>query len=123
MTKIAFKSSLDLYLHLPLFSSESRKKIHTKAVVDVSRGAGGRFSCFHGRDWEGVSRNLLSVVKLFQRICICNLINDGFTNCGCLHCAILSLRGKRFFLLNVRNKIFKILKMSKYNMKFTRAAC
>ena len=61
--------------------------------------------------------------------------NRGFTNHGCLHCAVLKalygFKGKRadksrdmqFFLQNVRNKIIKILKMFKYNMKFTRAAC
>ena len=29
----------------------------------------------------------------------------------------------QFFLQNAQNEIFKILKMFKYNMKFTRAAC
>ena len=59
----------------------------------------------------------------------------GFTNCGCLHCAILKAlhgfqekrarksRDMQFFLQNIQNKNFKILKMFKNNMKFTRAAC
>ena len=59
----------------------------------------------------------------------------GFTNRGYLHCTILKashgFQEKRvlkssdmqFFLQNVRNEIFKILKMFKYNMKFTRTAC
>ena len=59
----------------------------------------------------------------------------GFTNRGCLYCAILKalhgFKAKRahkarymqFFLQNVQNEIFKILKMFKNNMKFKRAAC
>ena len=59
----------------------------------------------------------------------------GFTNRGYLHCAILkalhSFQEKRarksrymqFFLQNVQNQIFKISRMFKNNMKFTRAAC
>ena len=59
----------------------------------------------------------------------------GFTNHGCLHCAILKAlhgfmekrvhkaRDMQFFLHNVQNEILKNLKMFKNNMKFTRAAC
>ena len=59
----------------------------------------------------------------------------GFTNHGCLHCAILkSLHGfkekgthksrdMQLFFQNVQNEIFKILKMFQNNKKFTRAAC
>ena len=58
----------------------------------------------------------------------------GFTNRGCLHCAIIlkpyTVFRKReptshmqFFLPNIQNEIFKIFKMLKSNMKFTRAAC
>ena len=39
----------------------------------MSRGAGGEFSSFAGRDWEEVSRDLLSLVNLYQRIRILNL--------------------------------------------------
>ena len=58
----------------------------------------------------------------------------GVTNRRCLHCAILKVlygfkekgahnaRDMLFFLQNVKNKISKILKMFKNNMKFTRAA-
>ena len=52
--------------------------------------------------------------------------NHDFINRGCLHCAILKAckgRDMQFFLQNVQNEIFKILKMSQYNMKFTRADC
>ena len=59
----------------------------------------------------------------------------GFTNRGCLHCAILKalhgfpkkralkLRNMEFFLQNVQNEIFKIFKVFKNSMKFSRAAC
>ena len=61
--------------------------------------------------------------------------NHVFTNRVCLHCAILKalygFKKKRankardidIFFQNVQNETFKILKMFKYNMKFTRAAC
>ena len=52
--------------------------------------------------------------------------NNGFINRSCLHCAILKAckeRDVKYFFQNVRNEIFKILKMFKYNMKFTRTAC
>ena len=42
------------------------EKIHAKAVADVSRDVGGRI--FLGKIREGGSRNLLSPVKLCQRI-------------------------------------------------------
>ena len=66
VTKKVFKSSLDLYFDPSIFESRMEEKIHTKAVVDVSRGAGGRI--FLGEIRDGVSRNLLSPVKLYQRI-------------------------------------------------------
>ena len=59
----------------------------------------------------------------------------GFTNCGCLHCAVLKAlivfmekkralksRYMQFFLQNVQNGILKICKMFKNDMKFTRTA-
>ena len=60
--------------------------------------------------------------------------NRGFTNPGCLHCAIskvlCSFKGKRthkardmqLLLQNVQNDIFMILNMFKNNIKFARAA-
>ena len=60
--------------------------------------------------------------------------NNGFTNCGYLHCAILKVlygfkekrahkvRDMQLFIKNVQKVIFKILKMFKNNMEFTRAA-
>ena len=61
--------------------------------------------------------------------------NHDFTYGGCLHCAILKawhgfkkkrahkVREMSFFLQNVQNVIFKVLKMFKNNKKFTRPAC
>ena len=115
------------------------KKIHIKAAImlmcpEVLRE---RFFCFPVGYWERVCRKLLSLVKLYQRFWIWNIdqnLNNGFTNCGCLHCAILKAlhgfqekrahksRDMQFFLHYVQNEIFKIFKMLK-NMDFTRAAC
>ena len=64
--------------------------------------------------------------------------NHSFTNCDCLHCAILKalydFKEKRahkadrqeicnFFLQNVQKEIFKILEIFESNMKFTRESC
>ena len=58
--------------------------------------------------------------------------NPGFTNHGCLQCAILkplygfkekeTTRDSQFLFQNVQNEIFEILKIIKNYMKF-RAAC
>ena len=37
--KVSFKSSLDLYFHPSIIEFRIEEKIHTKAVVNVSRGA------------------------------------------------------------------------------------
>ena len=62
-------------------------------------------------------------------------VKHGFTNRGYLHCAIRKalhgfqekrvhkLRDMQLILQNVQNESFKIFKMFKYNMKFTRATC
>ena len=64
--------------------------------------------------------------------------NHSFTNCDCLHCAILKalyhFKEKRahkvdkqdicnFFLQNDRKEIFKTLEIFENNMKFTRKSC
>ena len=52
--------------------------------------------------------------------------NHDFTNRGCLQYPNLKVykgRDMQFFLQNVQNEMFKILKMFKYNVKFTRASC
>ena len=83
------------------------------------------FSCFPGRVWEGVCRKLLFLVKLVKLflVNIYQNLNMTFANRGFLHCAILKAlhcfkekrahksRDMQFFLQNVQNEIFKILKM------------
>ena len=64
-TKIASKSSLDLHFYPSIIEFRMEEKIHTKPVADLSRGAGGRI--FMGEIREGVSRNLLSPVKLYTK--------------------------------------------------------
>ena len=44
--KIAFKSSLDVNFHPFIIEFRIEEKIHTKTVVDVSRGTGGRVFLF-----------------------------------------------------------------------------
>ena len=51
--KIAFKSFLDLYFHPSIIEFRIEEKIHTKAVVDESIGAGGRVFLF---PWERLRR-------------------------------------------------------------------
>ena len=68
--KIAFKSSLDLHFIPSLLRSESRKKIHTEVVITCLKAPEEGLFCFPGRNWEGVSRSLFSLVKLYQRIWI-----------------------------------------------------
>ena len=86
---------------------------------------GEGFFCF---SWE---RKLL-LVKLYIKFI--SKFNHGFTNHGYFHCAIKALYGfkekrarkardMQLFLQNVKIEIFKILKMFKNNMKFSRAAC
>ena len=51
--KIAFKISLDLYFHPSIIEFRIQEKIHTKAVVDVSRDAIGRIFLFSWERLEG----------------------------------------------------------------------
>ena len=92
----------------------------------MSRVAWERFFLFSWERLEGVSGKLLPLVKLYRWIWIWNLYQS------CLHCAIPKswypqeahkTKDMQFFLENVQNDIFKILKMFKNNMKFTRATC
>ena len=72
VTKIAFKNSLEFYFHpfiikffcFAKLQLRFEEKIHTKAVVDVSRVVGKELSCFPERDWKGIRRKLLPLVKL-----------------------------------------------------------
>ena len=47
--KVSFESSLDLYFHPSIVEFRIKEKLHTKAVIDVSRGVGGRVFLF---SWE-----------------------------------------------------------------------
>ena len=110
------------------------EKIHTKAVVDVSRGVGRRFFCFSGRGWKGVRRKLLPLINwiwiliwnLYQNLIIALL---KVAVCTVLFQKLYTILRKKeparqeicnFFL---QNGVFQILKMFKNNMKFTRKAC
>ena len=108
--KIAFKSSLDLYFHPSIFEFRMEEKIHIKAVVDVSRGAGGRIVL--GEIREGVIRNLLSPVKLCQRIWKWNLYQNIIMAliivgvCTVLFQKLTMQEICSFFLRNVQHKDF-----------------
>ena len=76
------------------------EKTHTKAVADVSRDDRGRI--FLGKIREGVSGNLVSskAVAKDLKMKFRSKFNHGFTNRGCLHCAILKAykaRDMQFF--------------------------
>ena len=103
----------------------------------MSRSAGEKIFQFSweilGRDLKGfVSSKAVPEVLDRKDKSECK---HGFTNRGCLHCAILKalhgfpkkralkLRNMEFFLQNVQNEIFKIFKVFKNSMKFSRAAC
>ena len=59
--KISFKSSLDLYFHPSIIEFRIVEKLHTKAVVDMSRGAGGRVFLF---SWERLGGGLVATYSL-----------------------------------------------------------
>ena len=86
----------------------------------MSRGAGGRVFLFYLERLAGGEKKPIvsskAVVEDLNMKFRSKFIH-GFTNPGCL------ARNMHSFHQNAQNKIFKILKMSKYNMKFTRAAC
>ena len=52
------KSSLDLYFHPSISEFRIEEKIHTKAVVDVSRNSGGRI--FLGELERGLVGTIIS---------------------------------------------------------------
>ena len=86
----------------------------------MSRGAGGRVFLFYlERLGGGEKKPIVSSKAVVEDLNMKfrSKFNHGFTNPGCL------ARNMQSFHQNVQNEIFKILKMSKYNMKFTRAAC
>ena len=102
------------------------------------KALGQGFFCFSGREWARGLQETIASIKPVPEVLDMKYRSEfkhGFTNRGCLQCAILkALNGfqekrahksgdMQFFLQNVQNKIFKIFKMFKNNMKLTRAAC
>ena len=93
--------------------------------------------CFPWTNWESLKETIASskpipeVLDMKYRL----EFKHGFTDRGCLQSAILKIsydiqekrayksKDMQFFLQNVQNEIFKILKMFKNNMKLTKAAC
>ena len=59
--KISFKSSLDLYFHPSIIEFRIEEILHTKAVVDMSRGAGGKVFLF---SWERLGGGLVVTYSL-----------------------------------------------------------
>ena len=57
---------------LPSYSSESRKRYTLRLLLMCPEVLEEGFSCFPGRDWEGVCRKLLFLVRLYQRFWIWN---------------------------------------------------
>ena len=94
-----------------------KEKIPTKTIVDVSRGTGGRVFPFFSETLGGGQQEPIFSSKAVPEDLIMKFrskLNHGFTNRGCLHCAILKTykaRDMQFSLQNVQNQIFKILKM------------
>ena len=98
---------------------------------------GKGFSCFLEETGRELVGNIISrkAVPKDLNMKFRLIFNHGFTNRGCLHCTILKAlygfkkkrarkaRGRKYFLQNVQNEIFRILKIFENNMKFTRAAC
>lgn len=117
--KITFKSCLELYVIHPLLIfnlliysfylfSDLRKRYTLRLL---SRETGG-FCCFPGKDWERVSRKLLPLGKLYQRIWLQNLpmtllilvvskaLNEFKEKRAC------KARKMQVFLQNLPNEIF-----------------
>ena len=124
--KIAFKSFLDQHFHPSIIKFRMGEKKRTKVVVHVSRGAGGRIFLWEIR--EGVSRNLLSQVKLYQRIWKWSLDQNLMMALPIVAvCTVLFWKHRRQEICSFSSemfniKIFEIQKMLKYNMKFIKAA-
>ena len=100
--KLAFKCSLDLYFHPSIIEFRIEEK-NTKAVVDVSRGVGGRVFQFFGEKLAGVYYEPVLSRKAVPEDLNMEFrlkFNHGFTNCGSLHCGILSLQGKRYAIFH-----------------------
>ena len=53
--KIAFKSSLDLYLHPSINKFKLKERYALRLLLICLEALEEGLSCFHGKDWEGVS--------------------------------------------------------------------
>ena len=71
--KKLLKALLTRTFILPLLSSELWKRYTLRLLLMCLEALKEGFSFFPGRYWEWVSRNLLSLVKLYQRIWKSNL--------------------------------------------------
>ena len=92
--KIAFKSFPDLNFLPSIIEFRMEEKIHTKAVGDVSRGAGGRIFLWEIR--QGVSRNLSSQLKLYEMTWKWNLDQNLIIAWLFALCYFKSLQGKKY---------------------------
>ena len=119
--KQLLKSLLTSTFVPPLLSiNKIEEKVHTKAVADVSRGAGGKVFLFSLERQRGAQQKPIvssNAVLEDLNIKFRSKFNHGFTNRGCLHKAYKA-RDMQFFLQNVQNKISKILEMFKYKNEF-----
>ena len=68
--KNLLKALLTCTFFAPLLSSESRKRYMLRLLLMCLEAQEEELSCFPGRNWEGVSRNLLFLLRLYQRILI-----------------------------------------------------
>ena len=74
------------------YRSESREKIHIAAVVDASRGAGGKVFLFSWKRLGGGLQKTIVTSKAVPKVLNMKYRSEfkhGFTNPACLHCAIL----------------------------------
>ena len=104
----------------------------------MCRSAAGRVFLYF---WERLEKGFQEVIVSFKAVQeVLDMkykseFKHRFTNCGCLQSAILKglhgfqekrahkSKGMQFFFQNVQSEIFKIFKVFKNNVIFTRAAC
>ena len=63
----------DMCFHPPIIEFRIEEKYTVRLLLTCLESLEEGFSCFPGRDLEGLSRNILSPVKLYQRIWIWDL--------------------------------------------------
>ena len=96
--EMAFKNSLDLYLQTLIteffwfteLQFKIERKIHIKAVVDVSRGSGIRVFLWRTwrRSWQETTVSS-KTVRQDLNLKFRSIFNRAFSNHGCFHCAVL----------------------------------